>query len=408
MDIAERFINYTKFDTTSYEDTGKVPSSDNQLLLAGKLKEELQQLSLENVQIDNNGFVYASLPKNTDKTCPTVGFLAHMDTSNATYGKDIQARIIEDYDGMDIILSDGIVTKVKDYPFLESKKGKKLIVTDGKTLLGGDDKAGIAIIMDAMQYLLQHPEIKHGKIEVCFTPDEEIGEGIKYIDLNRFKCDYAYTLDGGSPEEVCYENFNAATAEVKFYGNSIHPGSAKNKMINALQLAVDFHSMLPVNERPEFTDGREGFNHLLSLNGECQSAVAVYILRNHDAEKLDKQMNDFCLIEDYLNKLYGQKVVEVVLKKTYKNMVECLHDQMYIVENAAKALAEENIKVTYPAIRGGTDGAQLSFMGIPTPNLGTGDYNCHGNHELVCVDEMQLMSKVLINLVKIIEKESKI
>ncbi|MDO4378266.1 MAG: peptidase T [Erysipelotrichia bacterium] len=408
MDIAERFINYTKIDTTSYEDTGKVPSSDNQLLLADKLKEELQLLSLENVQIDNNGFVYATLAKNTDKKCPTVGFLAHMDTSNATSGKDIHARIIEDYDGKDIVLSDNIVTRVKDYPFLESKKGKKLIVTDGKTLLGGDDKAGIAIIMDAMQYLLQHPEVKHGRIEICFTPDEEIGEGIKYIDLNRFKCDYAYTFDGGSPEEVCYENFNAATAEVKFYGNSIHPGSAKNKMVNALQLAIDFHSMLPVNERPEFTEGREGFNHLLSLNGECQNAVAVYILRNHDAEKLNKQMNDFCLAEDYLNKLYGQKVVEVVLKKTYKNMIECLQNKMYIVENAAKALAEENIKVTYPAIRGGTDGAQLSFMGIPTPNLGTGDYNCHGNHELVCVDEMQLMSKVLINLVKIIEKESKL
>lgn len=407
MNITERFLNYTKIDTTSYEETGKVPSSDNQLILAKKLFEELNQLNLENVLIDKNGFVYATLPSNSSNKCATVGFLAHMDTSNATSGKDIKTKIIDNYDGLDITLSDGIVTAVNEYPFLTKLKGKKLIVTDGTTLLGGDDKAGIAIIMDAIQYLVDNPQIKHGTIEICFTPDEEIGEGIKYIDLDRFKCDYAYTVDGGKPNEVCYENFNAATAVVKFYGNSIHPGDAKNKMINAIQLAMDFHSMLPVNKRPEFTEGREGFNHILSISGECQYAESVYILRNHNLKELESQIKQFHLIEEHLNEMYDKHVVEAEIKHTYNNMIECLKDKMYIVENAAEALKMENVDVTYPAIRGGTDGAQLSFMGIPTPNLGCGDYNCHGNHELVCIDEMQLMSKVLINLIKIIEKGEK-
>ncbi len=408
MDIVERFIGYVKIDTTSNEEVDKTPSSENQFVLAEKLKSELEQLGLSNISVADNSFVYATLPSNSENKCATVGFLAHMDTSNATSGKDIKTRIINDYDGKDITLSEGIVTSVDDYPFLNNLKGKSLIVTDGTTLLGGDDKAGIAIIMDMLQYLQEHKEIAHGNIEVCFTPDEEIGEGIKHIDLNRFKCDYAYTIDGGNPEAVCYENFNAATAEVSFYGNSIHPGDAKDKMINALQLAIDFHNMLPVNERAEYTSEREGFNHLLSLEGECQKAHSIYIIRNHDEEKLLRQMNEFKLAEQHLNSLYGKKVVEAIVKRTYNNMVECLKDKMYIIEQASKALKQEGIKATYPAIRGGTDGAVLSFMGIATPNLGTGDYNCHGNHELVCIDEMKTMSKVLVNLVSIIEGEAKL
>lgn len=408
MDIVERFIGYVKIDTTSNEEVDKTPSSENQFVLAEKLKGELEQLGLSNISVADNSFVYATLPSNSENKCATVGFLAHMDTSNATSGKDIKTRIINDYDGKDITLSEGIVTSVDDYPFLNNLKGKSLIVTDGTTLLGGDDKAGIAIIMDMLQYLQEHKEIAHGNIEVCFTPDEEIGEGIKHIDLNRFKCDYAYTIDGGNPEAVCYENFNAATAEVSFYGNSIHPGDAKDKMINALQLAIDFHNMLPVNERAEYTSEREGFNHLLSLEGECQKAHSIYIIRNHDEEKLLRQMNEFKLAEQHLNSLYGKKVVEAIVKRTYNNMVECLKDKMYIIEQASKALKQEGIKATYPAIRGGTDGAVLSFMGIATPNLGTGDYNCHGNHELVCIDEMKTMSKVLVNLVSIIEGEAKL
>lgn len=408
MDIVERFIGYVKIDTTSNEEVDKTPSSENQFVLAEKLKSELEQLGLSNISVADNSFVYATLPSNSENKCATVGFLAHMDTSNATSGKDIKTRIINDYDGKDITLSEGIVTSVDDYPFLNNLKGKSLIVTDGTTLLGGDDKAGIAIIMDMLQYFQEHKEIAHGNIEVCFTPDEEIGEGIKHIDLNRFKCDYAYTIDGGNPEAVCYENFNAATAEVSFYGNSIHPGDAKDKMINALQLAIDFHNMLPVNERAEYTSEREGFNHLLSLEGECQKAHSIYIIRNHDEEKLLRQMNEFKLAEQHLNSLYGKKVVEAIVKRTYNNMVECLKDKMYIIEQASKALKQEGIKATYPAIRGGTDGAVLSFMGIATPNLGTGDYNCHGNHELVCIDEMKTMSKVLVNLVSIIEGEAKL
>lgn len=408
MDIVERFIGYVKIDTTSNEEVDKTPSSENQFVLAEKLKGELEQLGLSNISVADNSFVYATLPSNSENKCATVGFLAHMDTSNATSGKDIKTRIINDYDGKDITLSEGIVTSVDDYPFLKNLKGRSLIVTDGTTLLGGDDKAGIAIIMDMLQYLQEHKEIAHGNIEVCFTPDEEIGEGIKHIDLNRFKCDYAYTIDGGNPEAVCYENFNAATAEVSFYGNSIHPGDAKDKMINALQLAIDFHNMLPVNERAEYTSEREGFNHLLSLEGECQKAHSIYIIRNHDEEKLLRQMNEFKLAEQHLNSLYGKKVVEAIVKRTYNNMVECLKDKMYIIEQASKALKQEGIKATYPAIRGGTDGAVLSFMGIATPNLGTGDYNCHGNHELVCIDEMKTMSKVLVNLVSIIEGEAKL
>ncbi len=407
MDIVERFIGYVKIDTTSKEDTDKVPSSENQFVLAEKLKGELEQLGLSNISVADNSFVYATLESNSENDCATVGFLAHMDTSNATSGKDIKPRIIEDYDGQDITLSEGIVTSVEDYPFLNDLKGKSLIVTDGTTLLGGDDKAGIAVIMDMLQYLQENKDVKHGKIEVCFTPDEEIGEGIKHIDLNRFKCDYAYTIDGGNPEAVCYENFNAATADVTFYGNSIHPGDAKGKMINALQVAIDFHNMLPANERPEYTSERDGFNHLLAMEGECQQAHAVYIIRNHDEEKLLKQMNEFKLAETHLNELYGKKVVEANVKRTYNNMVECLRDKMYIIDQATRALQQEGIKVCYPAIRGGTDGAVLSFMGIPTPNLGTGDYNCHGNHELVCIDEMRIMAKVLANLVKIIESEAK-
>lgn len=408
MDIVERFIGYVKIDTTSNEDVDKTPSSENQFVLARKLKGELQQLGLSNISVADNCFVYATLPSNSDNKCATVGFLAHMDTSNATSGKDIKPRIINDYDGKDITLSEGIVTSVDDYPFLKNLKGNSLIVTDGTTLLGGDDKAGIAIIMDMLQHLQEHKEIKHGRIEVCFTPDEEIGEGIKHINLDRFKCDYAYTIDGGEPEAVCYENFNAATADISFYGNSIHPGDAKDKMINALQLAIDFHNMLPVNERAEYTSGREGFNHLLSLEGECQKAHAIYIIRNHDEEKLLRQMNEFKLAEQHLNSLYGKKVVEANVKRTYNNMIECLKDKMYIIDQVTKALQQEGIKVSYPAIRGGTDGAVLSFMGIATPNLGTGDYNCHGNHELVCVEQMKTMSKVLVNLVSIIESEAKL
>ncbi|MGN1399677.1 MAG: peptidase T [Erysipelotrichaceae bacterium] len=402
MDIVERFIGYTKIDTTSSETSKTVPSSANQLVLAKLLQQQLLQLNLSDVSVDANGFVYATLKSNCSKECNSVGFLAHMDTSNAASGKNIKARIIENYDGKDICLSKGQYCLVKDYPFLTDLQGQDLIVTDGKTLLGGDDKAGIAIIMDMLQNLQANPDIKHGRIEVCFTVDEEIGEGIHHIDLERFKCDYAYTLDGGPIDRISYENFNAASAVVEIKGNSIHPGSAKNKMINASQLLIDFHNMLPVNQRAEYTENREGFNHLLYMNSQCESGQSVYIIRNHDKQLLLKQMQQFKDIETYLNKSYGRKVCKVKLERTYNNMLETIKDKMYIIDNAKEAFQNNGIDVEFEPIRGGTDGSTLSFMGIVTPNLPTGGYNFHGTRELVSINQMKKMSAILVDLCQII------
>lgn len=402
MKIEERFINYTKIDTTSDPESNTCPSTPEQFVLADMLVEELKQLGVEDARRDHNGFVYGTIESNVDYPCDVVGFLAHLDTSDATSGKDIKARIIRDYDGQDILLSEGIYTRVNDYPFLKELKGKDLIVTDGTTLLGGDDKAGIAIIMDFVQFLHHNPEIRHGKMMVCFTPDEEIGRGILNIDLSQFVVDYAYTLDGGPVNCVTYENFNAASASLTFYGNSIHPGDAKNKMINAVQLAVDFHNMLPVNQRAEFTEKREGFNHLQIIQGDCQKAKSSYIIRNHDLDLLHQQMRHFELITMHMNEMHNRHVVELQLKETYYNMKQCLTDKMFIVEQAARAIEQLGYTVEYDPIRGGTDGAHLSFMGVATPNLGTGGRNCHGNHELVIIDEMKEMVKVLTNLINIV------
>ncbi len=382
-DIVERFISYTKIDTTSFDGTDKVPSSPNQWLLAKQLAEELTELAVENVSIDEHCFVYGKLSSNIEKEVATIGFLAHMDTSNATSGANIQARIIDNYDGKDIQLSDDVVTSVSEYPQIANLKGKSIIVTDGHTLLGGDDKAGIAIIMDTIQTLVNNKDIAHGDIYVCFTPDEEIGAGIHHIDLNKFPVDYAYTVDGGDINSIDYENFNAASASITFNGNSIHPGSAKNKMVNALQLAMDFHSNLPVNERPEYTEGREGFNHLVYLNGNCEKAQAEYIIRNHDGNLLEKQKNEFVVIANMMNELYGKEVVSLTIKDTYRNMFEHFSDKMYIIEQAKQAIEECGLTPINNAVRGGTDGAILTYMGVPTPNLGTGGYFCHGNHELM-------------------------
>ncbi len=402
MKIEERFINYTKIDTTSDAESNTCPSTANQLVLADMLVEELKQLGIRDARRADNGFVYGTVESNVDYKTDVVGLLAHLDTSDATSGKDIKARIIRDYDGKDILLSEGIYSTVKDYPFLEDLKGKDLIVTDGTTLLGGDDKAGIAIIMDFVQYLYENPDVRHGEIKICFTPDEEIGSGILNIDLKELACDYAYTLDGGPVNCVTYENFNAANAKLTFNGNSIHPGDAKNKMINATQLAIDFHNMLPVNQRPEFTEKREGFNHLLGITGDCQKAQSSYIIRNHDLDLLRQQMRHFELITMHMNEMHSRHVVELELKESYYNMKQCLIDKMFIVEQAAKAIEQLGYTVEYDPIRGGTDGAHLSFMGVATPNLGTGGRNCHGNHELVIIDEMKEMVKVLANIINIV------
>ncbi|MBQ1522101.1 MAG: peptidase T [Erysipelotrichaceae bacterium] len=402
--IVERFISYTRIDTTSADDATTCPSTPNQFVLARQLEEELKELNLKDVHVDEHAFVYATLPANSDRKCPVVGFLAHMDTSNMASGADIKARIIENYDGGDIELGNGIYTRVKEYPKIAELKGHDIIVTDGTTLLGGDDKAGIAIIMYAVQKLVSDPEVRHGEIRICFTPDEEIGAGIHNIKMEDFPCDYAYTVDGGDIDEVTYENFNAATAVINFIGNSIHPGDAKGKMINALQLAVDFHSMLPVFERPENTEGREGFNHIVSLQGECEKAQAVYIIRNHDADELERQKGEFTEIAEHMNRMYGREVVDYRVNDSYRNMKEAFTDRMYIVDVVSETLREMGIEPSYTPIRGGTDGAQLTYMGIPTPNLGTGGLFCHGNHEMVSINNMKKMSDIVVNLILNIEK----
>lgn len=401
--ILERFLSYTRIDTTSSEETDKCPSTPNQFILANQLNEELHELGITS-EVSEDCFVYGCLKANCSDPCDSVGFLAHMDTSNATSGKDIKTRVIQNYDGKDIELSEGIFTRVADFPQLQKLEGKTLIVTDGTTLLGGDDKAGIAIIMNMLQKII-NLNIPHGDIYVCFTPDEEIGAGIEHIDLNRFSCDYAYTVDGGDITEISYENFNAATATLKFNGVSIHPGGAKNKMINALQLAIDFHNQLPVNERPEFTEGREGFNHLLYLNGSCEKASSAYIIRNHDKATFERQKRDFRIIAEKMNQMTDRNSVELNIRDSYFNMCELFRDRMYIVEQAAEAIREYGYTVRFDPIRGGTDGSKLSFKGILTPNLGTGGYFCHGNHELVCLEQMQTMSDICVRLVsKILEK----
>lgn len=402
--IVERFISYTRIDTTSADDASTCPSTPNQFILARQLEEELKELNLKDVHVDEHAFVYATLPANSDRKCPVVGYLAHMDTSNMASGAEIKARIIENYDGGDIELSEGIYTRVKEYPKIAELKGHDIIVTDGTTLLGGDDKAGIAIIMDAVQKLVSNPEARHGEIRICFTPDEEIGAGIHNIKMEDFPCDYAYTVDGGDIDEVTYENFNAATAVVNFIGNSIHPGDAKGKMINALQLAVDFHSMLPVFERPENTEGREGFNHIVSLQGECEKAQAVYIIRNHDADELERQKREFTEIAEHMNRMYGREVVDCRVNNSYRNMKEAFADRMYIIDVVSETLRQMEIEPSYTPIRGGTDGAQLTYMGIPTPNLGTGGLFCHGNHEMVSINNMKKMSEIVFNLILNIEK----
>lgn len=405
-DIVERFISYTRIDTTSVDDSAVCPSSPNQFILAHQLEEELKELGVQDVKVDDKCFVYGFIPGNIDKKTDTVGFLAHMDTSNAASGENVKARIIENYDGNDIELSEGIWSRVSDYPQLEKLKGKDIILTDGKTLLGADDKAGIAIIMDTISELAKHPEYKHGDLRVCFTPDEETGSGIKNIDLNEFRCDYAFTVDGGDVNGITYETFNAASAHVIIHGNSIHPGSAKGKMINASQVLMDFHAMLPVNERPEFTEKREGFNHLVEMKGTCETAEGLYIIRNHDLNKLEEQKKQFEYIADHINKMYGKEVVELRLRDAYRNMRKAFNDKMYIIEAACKAIEDAGYSPVSEPMRGGTDGAELTVRGVPTPNLGTGGLFCHGNHEVLCIDDMKEMVKITLNLIKnITERE---
>ena len=398
--VKDKFLRYVSFDTESAE-SDCVPSTEKQFLLARQLKKELEEMGAENVRMDEeHAYVYAFIPATSETDGETLGFIAHMDTSPAMPDAGVKPRCIPDYDGKDICLNEEkkIVMSVRDFPSLAGHKGKELIVTDGTTLLGGDDKAGVAEIMVMAEYLLSHKEIRHGRIAIAFTPDEEVGRGTDFFDLKGFGAGAAYTVDGGALGEVEYETFNAASARVTFHGRSVHPGDAKNKMINALRLAGELDSMLPEQERPEHTEGYEGFFHLDTLSGNVEAAAADYIIRDHDRAKLEAKKKLFAECCAFLNKKYGEGTVEAKIEDGYYNMKDALADHMYLVENACNALRALGVEPTTPPVRGGTDGCRLSYEGLPCPNLCTGGYNYHGKYEYVVVEEMNLCAELLIRL----------
>lgn len=400
MDITERFINYTKFDTQSSEDSQTVPSTSKQLIFAKYLKEELEREGFSDVEMDEKGYIYATLKANTKKDIPTIGFISHYDTSPDASGVDIKARIVNNYDGGDIILSEGIVSSPEKFPELKAHIGEDLIVTDGHTLLGADDKAGIAEIVDAMCYLRDHDEIEHGDIRMGFNPDEEIGLGAHHFDVEKFGCSWAYTMDGGDIGDLEYENFNAASAKITIKGVSVHTGYAKDKMINANRLACEFNAMIPDTDIPENTEGYQGFYHLLSMETRTEEAKMSYLIRDHDREKFEDR-KDF--MEDCarkMNEKYGEGTVEIVIKDQYYNMKEKIEPNMHVIDIVLQAMQETGVAPKVEPIRGGTDGAQLSFKGLPCPNIFAGGVNFHGPYEFVSI---QVMKKAVEVIVKICE-----
>ena len=405
-DVIEKFLKYVKVDTQSDPDSGTSPSTMKQHDLAKILRDELIEIGASDVYYDEEHcYVYASIPSNIDddKKRYKMGFVAHMDTSDEVSGKDVKPRIIDNYEGTEINLSsDGkVVLSPDDFPELLNHIGEDLIVTDGTTLLGADDKAGVSEIMTMAETLLSNPDIKHGDIKIAFTPDEEIGEGTAYFDIERFGADYAFTVDGGKLGELEYENFNAAEGIIKVHGRSVHPGDAKNKMINAALLCYEFHSMLPVFQNPMYTEKREGFFHLTDVNGGTENAEATYIIRDHDEKLFDAKKKLFKDAADYLNKKYGEGTVEVVLRDQYFNMIEKIRPHMHLIDNAKKVMAELGITPIDSPIRGGTDGAALSYKGLPCPNLCTGGYNYHGKYEYASVQEMRKVVDILLGIVKV-------
>lgn len=401
MNITERFLNYTKFDTQSNEDSTSVPSTEKQLVFANYLKEELVREGLTDVEMDDNGYVYATLKGNTKKPVPTIGFISHYDTSPDCSGKDVKARIVENYQGGDIELSPGIVSSPTKFPELNSHIGEDLIVTDGHTLLGADDKAGIAEIMQAMCYLRDHDEIKHGDIRVGFNPDEEIGMGAHHFDVEKFGCQWAYTMDGGDLGELEFENFNAAGAKVVIKGVSVHTGYAKGKMINANRLACEFNSLIPETDIPETTEGYQGFYHLISMETRTEEAKMSYIIRDHDREKFEDRKQFFLDIANKMNAKYGEGTVSVKLNDQYYNMKEKIDDNMHVIDIVLRAMQETGVRPKVEPIRGGTDGAQLSFKGLPCPNIFAGGVNFHGPYEFVSIQVMQKAVDVIVKICEI-------
>lgn len=401
--VTDRFLRYIGIDTQSDDNSETTPSTEKQFNLAKVLVEELKQLGLQDAAVDDKCYVMATLPANTDKAVPVLGFIAHMDTAPDMPGVDIKPRIIEKYDGSDIVLNAGLklVLSTTEFPELKDYIGQTLITTDGTTLLGADDKAGIAEIMTAVEYLVQHPEVKHGTIKIGFTPDEEIGRGVDHFDVKKFGADYAYTFDGGGIGELEYENFNAAGAKVFIQGRNIHPGYAKDKMLNAMLIAMELNAMLPVNERPEFTQDYEGFYHLIKMEGSVEKAMLQYIIRDHDNEKFDHKKAFITWVVEFMNQRYPEGTVTLEMKDQYYNMRSQVEPVFHIVETARKAMEELGIEPKVVPIRGGTDGARLSYMGLPCPNVFAGGHNFHGKFEYVSIDSMAKAAEVVLKIVEL-------
>ena len=398
MDITERFLNYTKFDTQSAEDSESVPSTPKQLVFAEYLKKELEREGLSNVELDSKGYLYATLKANTKDDVPTIGFISHYDTSPDCSGADIKPHIVNSYDGSDILLSEGIVSSPTRFPELLQHVGEDLIVTDGTTLLGADDKAGIAEIMQAMCWLRDHPEVKHGDIRVAFNPDEEIGMGAHHFDVEKFGCEWAYTMDGGDVGELEFENFNAASAKIFIKGVSVHPGYAKGKMVNANRLAAELAAMLPGDETPETTEGYQGFYHLLGIQSNVEGAKMSYIIRDHDRERFEERKHFMTKCAEQMNVKYGEGTVTCEVKDQYYNMKEKIDPQMHVIDLVLHAMQDCGVAPKVKPIRGGTDGAQLSFKGLPCPNIFAGGVNFHGPYEFVSIQSMQKAVEVIVRI----------
>lgn len=405
--VLDRFLHYVSFDTQSMDDQEQVPSTEKQLTLAKALKEELEAMGASQVRMSEHGYVYAVIPATADHPVRSLGFVAHMDTAPAMSGKNVKPRIVERYDGQDLVLNEEkkIVMRVKDFPGMLDCVGKDLIVTDGTTLLGADDKAGVAEIMTMAEFFLSHPEIPHGKICIGFTPDEEVGRGADFFDVEHFGAEAAYTVDGGPVGELEYENFNAASGKVDICGRGVHPGSAKGAMVNALLVGMEFQSMLPAFENPMYTEGYEGFFHLDQMAGDVESAHLEYIIRDHDREAFEKKKALFEEVSRYLNVKYGEGTVLTAVKDSYYNMKEQIEpDHLYLIDTAKEAMKSLDIKPLVSPIRGGTDGARLSYMGLPCPNLSTGGYNFHGRYEFIPVQSLEQMVEVLKKIITLFEE----
>ena len=398
MDITERFLNYTKFDTQSSEESDSVPSTPKQLVFAEYLKKELEDEGLSNVEMDEKGYIYATLKANTKGDIPTIGFISHYDTSPDCSGADIKPSIVRNYDGSDILLSEGIVSSPKKFPELLKHVGEDLIVTDGHTLLGADDKAGIAEIVQAMCYLRDHQEIPHGNIRIAFNPDEEIGMGAHHFDVEKFGCEWAYTMDGGDVGELEFENFNAASAKIHIKGVSVHPGYAKGKMVNANNLAAEFANMLPEDETPETTEGYQGFYHLLGIQSNVEGAKLSYIIRDHDREQFEDRKRMMLSCVNQMNEKYGEGTVTAEIKDQYYNMKEKIDPQMHVIDLVLHAMQDCGVAPKVKPIRGGTDGAQLSFKGLPCPNIFAGGVNFHGPYEFVSIQSMEKAMQVVVKI----------